>query len=174
MTALFELFERLMLSLLVLSVFATLLIILIVVADVTGRFLFNAPFHCGVVCRELLMVALVFFGLAAAQQQRQNFSIELLVRHFPRRVQCAFELFGYVTCLLIVVILAWPSSKQALVSFERGEAGFGIVSFPLWPARTLLAIGLWLLALQFLCDIYRFVANKPRATRTESSEKVYE
>lgn len=163
-----------MLSLSILSGFATLLIILIVVADVTGRFLFNAPFHGGVELSELLMVALVFFGLSAAQQQRQNFSIELMVRHFPRRVQGAFELFGYFACLLIVVILAWPSSKQAVVSFERGEAGFGIVSFPLWPARTLLAIGLWLLALQFLCDIYRFVANKPRETRTETPEKVYE
>src|SRR3546814_16332734 len=141
MTALFELFERLMLSLLVLSVFATLLIILIVVADVTGRFLFNAPFHGGVELSELLMVALVFFGLAAAQQQRQNFSIELLVRHFPRRVQGAFELFGYVPCLLIVVVLAWPRSKQALVSLESGAAGFGIGFFPLVHPHTLPAIG---------------------------------
>src|SRR3546814_20875277 len=104
------------------------------------------------------MVALVFFGLAAAQQQRQNFSIELLVRHFPRRVQGAFELFGYVTCLLIVVILACPSSTQALVSFERGEAGCGIVSFPPWTAPTLLAIWLWLLPPQFPGSTHRLVA----------------
>src|SRR3546814_15044152 len=92
MTALVERFERLMLSLSVLSGFATLLIILIVVADVTGRFLFNAPLHGGVELSELLMVALVFFGLAAAQQQRQNFSYELMVRHFPRRVTGPLEL----------------------------------------------------------------------------------
>ena len=41
--------------------------------------------------------------------------------------------------------------------------GFGIVAFPIWPARIVLAVGLWLLALQFLCDIYRLATGQTRA-----------
>lgn len=166
--------ERSLLALSIISGFATLLIILVVTIDVAGRFLFNAPFHGGVEISELLMVVLVFFGLAAAQQQRQNYAIELLVRHFPAWLQRAFELFGYVATLAIVVFLAWPSSKQALSSFDRGEAGFGVVSFPLWPARILLAAGLWLLALQLLGDIYRFVTGQPRSLTDLHAPKVFE
>lgn len=174
MISLIERVERGLLALSIFSGFATLLIIIVVCIDVAGRFLFNAPLHGGVEFSELLMVVLVFFGLAAAQQQRQNYSIELLTRHLPLGAQKALELLGYLTCLGIVLLLAWPSSKQAVMSFERGEAGFGIVPFPLWPARILLAIGLWLLALQFLCDIYRFLVGQPRLIAPTAAEKAVE
>ena len=174
MKALVERIERLLLSLSIFCGFATLLIILIVVTDVAGRFLLNLPFHSGVELSELLLVVLVFLGLAAAQQQRQNYAIDILTQNFPRWLQGLFELVGYVACLLIVVVLAWPSSKQALASFERGEAGFGIVPFPLWPARIVLAIGLWLLAVQFVFDIYRHIAGTPRWKQHATPEKAFE
>jgi TRAP-type C4-dicarboxylate transport system permease small subunit len=174
MIALIERVERGLLSLSILSGFATLLIILVVCADVAGRFLFNAPLHGGVEFSEFLMVVLVFYGLAAAQQQRQNYSIELLTRHLPDWAQKLLELLGYITCFVIVILLAWPSSKQAMMSFERGEAGFGIVPFPLWPARILLAIGLWLLAVQFACDIYRLLVGQPRVIIPSAAETAVE
>jgi TRAP-type C4-dicarboxylate transport system permease small subunit len=174
MLALIERVERGLLALSILSGFATLLIIIVVCVDVAGRFFFNAPLHGGVEVSELLMVVLVFFGLAAAQQQRQNYSIELLTRHLPDWAQKLLELLGYATCLAIVLLLAWPSSKQAMMSYERGEAGFGIMPFPLWPARILLAIGLWLLAVQFACDIYRFLVGQPRIVAPTAAEKAVE
>jgi TRAP-type C4-dicarboxylate transport system permease small subunit len=174
MIALIERVERGLLALSILSGFATLLIIIVVCADVAGRFLFNAPLHGGVEFSELLMVVLVFFGLAAAQQQRQNYSIEVVTRHLPDSMQKVLELLGYLTCLGIVILLAWPSSKQAIMSFERGEAGFGIVPFPLWPARILLAIGLWLLAVQFVCDICRFLVGQPRVLAPMEAEEAVE
>ncbi|MFM9846785.1 MAG: TRAP transporter small permease [Hyphomicrobiaceae bacterium] len=174
MIALIERVERMLLSLSISCGFATLLIVFIVVLDVAGRFLLNMPFHSGVELSELLLVILVFLGLAAAQQQRQNYAIEILTQHFPGWLQQIFELAGYVACLFITVVLAWPSSKQAVASFERGESGFGIVPFPLWPARVILAIGLWLLCVQFLCDIYRHVVGLPRHKAHAAPEKAFE
>ncbi|MGE0768399.1 MAG: TRAP transporter small permease [Hyphomicrobiaceae bacterium] len=162
MTPLVELIERLLLRLGVISGFATLMILIIVVVDVAGRAIFNSPLHSGVEISELLLVTLVFLGLGAAQQQRQNFAIEVFVRHLPRTFQTALELIGYLVCIGIVVLLAWPSTDQAIASFNRNEMGFGIVPFPIWPARFLLAVGLWLLALQFLCDIYRLTTGQSR------------
>jgi TRAP-type C4-dicarboxylate transport system permease small subunit len=174
MISLIERVERGLLSLSILSGFATLLITFVVVIDVCGRYFFNAPLHGGVEFSELLMVVLVFFGLAAAQQKRQNYSIELLTRHLPESVQRLLELLCLIACLVIVVMLAWPSSKQAVISYGRGEAGFGIVPFPLWPARIILAIGLWLLAVQFACDIYRVIVGKPRNIDASTEAKAIE
>lgn len=162
MTALVEWLERLLLRLGVISGFGTLVIMVIVMIDVIGRAVFNQPLHSGVEISELLLVSLVFFGLSAAQQQRQNFALEIFTRHLPIRVQNAFELGGYVICLGIVILLAWPSTNQAISSFNRNEMGFGIVAFPIYPARIVLAIGLWLLALQFLIDIYRLATGRQR------------
>lgn len=115
-----------------------------------------------------MLVCLVFLGLAAAQQQRQNFAVDILTQHFPVWLQRSLELTGYVICLAIIVMIAWPSSKQAIASFQRGESGFGIVPFPVWPARAILALGLWLLAMQFACDIFRHLSGPAKAPGGQS------
>jgi len=162
MTALIGRIERMLVWLGVVSGFATLVIMVIVVIDVTGRAAFNAPLHSGVEISELLLVSLVFLGLASAQQKRQNFAIEVLSRHLPPKAQKGLELVGSLACLVIVVLLAWPSAHQAISSFNRNEMGFGIVAFPVWPARILLALGLWLLAVQFAIDILRILTGRAR------------
>ena len=161
MNSIVDRIEAALIRLSVISGFATLLIMIIVCIDVVGRSAFNSPLHGGTEFSELLLVCLVFLGLAAAQQQRQNFAIDILVRHFPETVRRGFDLLAFAICFVLIVALAWPSSKQALTSFGRGEAGFGIIAFPIWPARTVLAIGLWLLALQFAFDIYRLLTGRP-------------
>jgi len=148
---------------------ATLMIMLCTVADVAGRAIFNNPIHGATELSELLLVAMVFFGLAAAQQGRQNYSIDIVSRHLPQSVQSFLDLLGYVSCFALVVVLAWLSTRQAINSFERGESGFGIVPFPIWPARFVLAIGFWLLALQFLCDAIRHLMGQPRTTAPEGA-----
>lgn len=170
MTAVIEKIERILMVLGAASGLATLLIMISVVADVSGRFFFNRPIHGATELSELLLVAMVFFGLAATQQNRQNYAIDMIARHLPARLQTLLDLFGYLFCLAVSVTLAWFSSRQALDSFARGEAGFGIVPFPIWPARFILATGLWLLALQFLFDALRLLAGNPRAAATGSHE----
>ena len=171
MIALLDRVERLLVRLGVLSGFATLVIMVIVVIDVSGRAIFNSPLHSGVEISELLLVSLVFLGLASAQQKRQNFSIEILSRFLPPKAQIGVELIGYTVCLVIVVILAWTSANQAISSFNRNEMGFGIVAFPVWPSRILLALGLWLLALQFSIDIFRLATGQERKTDVDASAR---
>jgi TRAP-type C4-dicarboxylate transport system permease small subunit len=146
----------------VLSGFATLMITLLVVGDVAGRTFLDAPLHGATEMSELLLVVLVFLGLASAQQKRQNYAIDVVSRQLPVSLQGVLEHLGYLVCLLLTVGLAWFTTKQALASYARGEAGFGIIPFPIWPARFLLAMGLWLLSLQFVCDLIRYVIGHPR------------
>lgn len=160
--------ERFFLKLGAVSGFATLLIMITVCVDVVGRSLFNAPLHAGVETSELLLVSIVFFGLAAAQQRRQNFAIDILNSVLPKSVQRFLEYLGLLLCLIIVVVMAWPSSVHALTSFNRNEMGFSLVAFPIWPARILIALGFWLLAAQFAFDLLRLIFNQPRKIEPQS------
>ena len=161
MLPMIEAVERLLSRLGIVSGFATLLITLVIVVDVAGRALLNAPLHMSTEISELLMVVLVYLGLAAAQQNRQNFAIDIASRRLSASLQLLVEMLGYLFSLVLVATLAWLSTKQAYSAFERGESGFGIVSFPIWPARFILALGLWLLALQLLCDVFRYFLGAP-------------
>lgn len=171
MLATIEAVERFLMWLGIASGISTLLITLCVVVDVTGRSIFNNPIHGATELSELLLVAMVFFGLAAAQQGRQNYAIDIATRHLPASLQSALDLLSYLFCLAVTLALAWFSTNQAFSSFERGEAGFGIIPFPIWPARFLLAIGLWLLAVQFICDTLRHLAGKPRVVAAGGSHE---
>ena len=162
-----ETVEWLILRLGIASGFATLLITIIISIDVGGRSLFSAPLHSSTEISELLLVALVFFGLAAAQQNRQNYAIDILSRHLPMSDQRVLEAIGYILSMIVVGLLAWLSTRQAISAYDRGEAGFGIISFPIWPGRFVLAFGLWLLVLQFIFDIIRQLMGQPRAAPTE-------
>jgi TRAP-type transport system small permease protein len=168
MIQLIEAIEWLLVRLGVATGLTTLLITVVIVIDVAGRAIFSAPLHSGTEISELLLVTLVFLGLAAAQQNRQNYAIDVFSRHLPIPVQRLLEMLGYMFCIAVVGLLAWLSTKQAFNSYERGEAGFGIISFPIWPARFILAIGLWLLALQFVCDIIRQAMGKARVVLSEA------
>lgn len=158
--------EWLLLRLGIASGFATLIITLVITIDVGGRSLFNTPLHSSTEISELLLVALVFLGLAAAQQNRQNYSIDILTRHLPTTVQRVLEIVTQLASIVVVWLLAWLSTRQAISAYERGEAGFGIISFPIWPGRFILAFGLWLLVLQFFFDVIRQVTGQPRAAPT--------
>jgi TRAP-type C4-dicarboxylate transport system permease small subunit len=154
--------ERLLMRIGILSGVSTLLIMLAVTVDVTGRFIFNHPIHGATELSELLLVAMVFFGLALTQQNRQNYAIDILTRHLPPSMQWVLSFLGFLFCLGIVVVLAWFGTRQALDAFDRGEVGIGIIPFPIWPARFILAAGLWMLSLQFVCDILRHVTGSTR------------
>lgn len=169
MLSLIEAVERLLLRLGIASGFATLLITLVVVVDVSARAIFSSPLDMATELSEFLLVVLVFLGLAAAQQNRQNYAIDVASRHLPLALQILLENLGYLFSLVLVAVLAWLSTKQAYSAFQRGEAGFGIIAFPLWPARFLLALGLWLLALQFVCDLLRYLLGAPRAPSSGES-----
>ena len=157
--------ERVLLQLGTISGFATLAIMLIVMIDVTGRAAFNAPLPGGLEMSELLLVALIFFGFAAAQQRRQNFSVDILTRHLPAFLQRILDLLALFVGLGVAGLLAWFSAGQAVKSYDRGEASFGIIPFPIWPARFVLAFGLVCLTLQLAIDIVSLLSGRaPRAS----------
>lgn len=143
-----------------LSGFATLAIMVVVVLDVAGRALFNSPLPGGNEFSELLLVGMIFLGLAAAQQQRQHFAIEIAVQHLPPRARRYVEIAGWLVSLALVGLLGWLSAQQAWASMLKAEASYGTISFPIWPARMVLAFGLGLLAVQFAVDIVRRVRGR--------------
>lgn len=149
----------------ILSGFITLAVMVVVVLDVGGRSLFNAPIGGANEFSELLLVGMIFLGLAAAQQQRQHFAIEIATLRLPTGAQRWVRLFGWLVSLGIVGLLAWVSGKQAWTSWLRGESSYGTIAFPIWPARMVIAFGLALLALQLAIDSLRILFGREAAER---------
>jgi len=62
---------------------------------------------------------------------------------------------------------------NALRSTQRGEISFGVITFPIWPAKIILAAGLILLTIQLVMDILRLACGLSDARPSEPEEGLY-
>ncbi len=100
-----------------------------------------------------MMVVTVFLAVSFAQHDRRHIRVELLVRRLPVFWQKAADVlqFGLATMVFgFMARMAWPA---AIHGFNVGEYATGIINFPLWPARFVLAFGVTLMTVQCLFDL---------------------
>jgi len=120
--------------------------------DAVLRGLFNVALLGVVESNSLLLVTLIYMGLAGAQASGANFRLTLVTERLPRRAQAILSAVGWLFVLVVLAILTGFCIQEALFSYAKGETSYGLVNFPLWPSRIVVAFGLALLWLQLLLD----------------------
>jgi TRAP-type C4-dicarboxylate transport system permease small subunit len=124
------------------------LIMLAILADVIGRQLFGSSVRGMVEVSELLLVAMVFFGLAYAEKTGTHVRTTLVTDRLPHHWAQMLRALS----LLIVAIMAawfiWATGHRALLSIATGEYRMGILRAPVWPARAAITVGFGALLLE--------------------------
>jgi TRAP-type transport system small permease protein len=121
--------------------------------DVILRSIFNSPLPEMFQLTEFMMVAVVYLAIAYVQQLKDHIKIEIVTEWLPRKVQEGLDLFGCLVGLIIFAVITWQSGRLAWEAWETQDYTMGIVQFPLWPAKTILPIGVGLFCLRLFLDI---------------------
>ncbi|MFA7428672.1 MAG: TRAP transporter small permease [Rhodospirillaceae bacterium] len=158
----------------VLSGLAILVITLTVIIDVALRALFNAPLHGATEFSTLLMIGLVYLGLASVQASKANFRVEVLLMLLPAGGRRFLDAVTTLLAAAAIGVLTWHTAHEAWASVLRQEMSFGAVVFPVWPARVVIAMGLLMLLLQFVIDTIRLVAGGDTLAAATADEDEYE
>jgi len=127
----------------------------VIVGSVSSRFIFGKSLPGVIEVSEVLMVGIVFLGLARAQQQKLNVRTELLTSCLPRKAQSLLLLLGLLTGLSLMFGVSWYTAKDAYISFLIREERYGIIYFPVWPAKAMVPLGSFLLCLQLLIELVK-------------------
>lgn len=133
-------------------------------ADVTARQLTGSSIPGVVEYSEVLMVGLIFLGLAYAQRTGAHIGVDLITERMPVRVAHLVRSVGLVIAIVVVAVMGWETLEVALRSFESREFRFGLVQVPIWPARLLIPIGLGALLLELAVSLYDEVVALRRST----------
>jgi len=144
------------------SIFAVLVL---VVVNVIGRYLFNAPITGAFEITESLLVVIIMLGLALTQFHDGHIRVTILTRRLSR---AGARLAKVATLLLGCVFFAWcayASWKFAYQSYSFNEQEWGTVTFPLYPFKFVVFLGVVLLAVQFALDAIDEIARSPSADR---------
>lgn len=96
----------------------------------------------------LLLLALIFFGLPSTLALRENFRVSIVADTFPKWLDTFVAWILLALQLVVIALLAWFTWRSAIYSFTREEVAIGMVEIPLWPSRTLVALGFSILVIQ--------------------------
>jgi TRAP-type C4-dicarboxylate transport system permease small subunit len=141
---------------------ALLAIMLGVSADAVLRYTLNRPLTGTLEGVELLLVFAVYAGLARTQAERGHIAVGLLTDHLTGRPRAALAAVAAALGLTLFLAVAWTTGGMALRSWQMAEYSPGLIAFPLYPSRVLVAFGTLFLCLQLLVELTRALADLAR------------
>jgi len=134
------------------SALATFLMMLLVVANVLGRYLLNKPLTGTLEITESLLVLIIFLSVALTQYDGGHIRVTLLTRRLPRSAARALTIVSMLSGAAFFAWCAYAAWNFAYQAWTFNEQEWGTVVFPLWPVKFVVFIGILLLAVQFLLD----------------------
>jgi len=157
---------------------ALLAIMFGVSADAILRYTLNHPLTGTLEGVELLLVFSVFLSLAGTQAARGHVAVDIVTGRLRGKPRFALQAFTAALGLLLFATVSWATGGMAIRSWQMGEYSAGLIPFPIYPSRFLVALGSLLLSAQLLYELVRAVASlcgtstEPRAKAKPPAEPV--
>jgi TRAP-type C4-dicarboxylate transport system permease small subunit len=137
----------------VMSGIALLLMMIMGALDVFLGKVFNTPIPGTFEATEAFMVVSAFLAIAYNQQVRGHIKVELFTSRLSPGLQLKFEAFNYFLSTVFFFLLTWQGWRFGIESLMVREYESGLIAFPVYPGKLLLALGLTLMTLQCLRDL---------------------
>ena len=105
----------------ILSMIAAMGMMFLVTVDVFMRRVLNAPILGSYEIGKVLLVMVVFFGVAYVMSVKGHVAVDTLVRLYPRRLQKVVSGIAHFLSLAIVALISWQSTVYGLEMLRAGE-----------------------------------------------------
>lgn len=128
-------------------------------ADAILRYALGRPIAGVLEGVELLLVLSVFLSLAGTQAAGGHIAVDIVTARLAGKPRAALQAFTSALGVLLFATVAWATGGMAVRSWEMGEYSPGLIAFPIYPSRTLVALGSLLLAVQLLLELTRAVVR---------------
>lgn len=120
--------------------------------DVAGRYLFSFPVAGSVELTELLMIAVIFSGIALSSAVRGHVTVDLIAMALSGRMRWAQRLLGDVISVAIMALLTVVCWSKAAEVADYGDLT-AVLLIPIAPAAYFMAVMLSLTTLYHLAQL---------------------
>lgn len=146
---------------------ACLVLVMVLVYEVTARYIFNAPTIWAHETSSMLGATIAALGWAYIHQHHGHVRVDVFYAHLsPRGKAIADVVCALLFLFPLVIILAYVAADRMWFSWSMGETLIATYWYPpAGPIRLVVLLGLSLFALQgiaqFIRDIYLMIRGIP-------------
>lgn len=133
-----------------------LIMMLMTVADVCLRYIFNAPILGSFEITEYLMIIAGFLGVAWCAVQKGHVKVDLIVSHLPLRARTIIESITLILAMTVAPIVAWQGFAQARYAQSAGDSS-SILKIPASPFYVVVGFSYALLSVVLLTLIAELI-----------------
>lgn len=135
-------------------------IALLMATEIFMRSVVDAPLSFSWEYSAYAMATVFFLGAAYALRAGGHVRVSLLQQMLPRWATRPLEIVVTLAGLAITSYVAWAAIRFAAMSFERGTTSFTPTKTPLYLPQSLVALGLVILAAQFVARLLRLIIRE--------------
>jgi TRAP-type C4-dicarboxylate transport system permease small subunit len=135
--------------------------VLTVTVDVGGHYLFKKPLTGSTDFVELMMVIVVFLGLAYCAALEGNVRVDVIHGRLPKRVRASLDIFTFAASTFIFALITWRLTARAwnIVQNPLSGPSTGTLQIPELPFIWIAAAGSLLLCLELLTTFLHSIAR---------------
>lgn len=131
---------------------------LLIVTDVCLRRIFSRPLMGSFEIVELIMIILVYLGLAYTTVQKAHITVDLVLSRFSEKTQVLIDSFTLFLSLGLFVLITWRNIIRARELWLE-KATSSLLSIPIFPFYYLLAFGCGVLSLVLLTQLVEMLGK---------------
>ncbi|MFC1869208.1 TRAP transporter small permease [Thermodesulfobacteriota bacterium] len=132
-----------------------ILMMLTIVTNVVGRFVFRTPLPGTIEIVEMLTAAVIFFTLALAEHRRRHIHVELIVSRFPRHTQAILASIMNFFGAAFFIVMGWQAFILMFESMTPLLQASHILSIPEAPFIFAVAFGNLLYGIELLIHVFQ-------------------
>lgn len=148
------------------SQFIILAMMLTTCYDVVMRYFFARPTDWAVELNAALLIFITFLSAAELVKNDQHIQMEALYGLLPPGAKRLVDFLILVVTFSLCVILVWLGTKLTITNYQSGIATSGTFSLPLWLPYLCIPVGSFLMGLELLVKIARFLHTGQRGIKT--------
>ena len=132
-------------------------IVLLVVADVSGRYLLNSPIKGSLELSGIMLAIVAFLSFSYALIKRTHIRMTLLLDRLPTRLQVVAEIVAGAAGIVFFLLLDLGGIEQFWNSFVIRELMPATITIPFWIPKMAVPIGVSLMVVQWMIYVVHHI-----------------
>lgn len=165
-----KLHERLLKACAVGASIATVILTLALCADLATRSIFSRSLPGMIELSETMLTTVIFLSIGYVGFRRSHIKVNLLTDALPGTLQSLTRALAEVISAAFLLWMLYATGTRAVKSFNTGEYKFGLLEWPVWPARWVLTFGVALAAMAAIWLVVQHLRDVRRGGPVETRQ----